>query len=66
MAQHVESEKRAVAASLQRDQARGDMVRLSLELSSCQTESHACATMRTAQRRAESAQQRRGEVFART
>ena len=32
MAQHVESEKLAVAATLQRDQARGDMVRLGLEL----------------------------------
>ncbi len=65
VAQHVESEKREVAATLQRDQARGDMVRLSLELSSCQTE---LARVRndatTAQRRAESAQQRRGEVFA--
>ena len=63
VAQHVESEKRAVAATLQRDQARGDMVRLSIELSSCQTE---LARLRndatTAQRRAESAQQRRGEV----
>jgi chromosome segregation protein len=63
VAQHVESEKRAVAATLQRDQARGDMVRLSMELSSCQTE---LARLRndaaTAQRRAESAQQRRGEV----
>ncbi len=32
-AQHVESEKLAVAATLQRDQARGDMVRLGVELS---------------------------------
>ncbi|MBZ5644657.1 MAG: hypothetical protein LAO19_18015, partial [Acidobacteriia bacterium] len=65
VAQYVESEKLAVAATLQRDQARGDMVRLSLELSSCQTE---LARVRndaaSAQRRAESAQQRRSEVFA--
>jgi chromosome segregation protein len=63
VAQHVESEKLAVAATLQRDQARGDMVRLSMELSACQTE---LARIRndaaTAQRRAESAQHRRGEV----
>ena len=62
-AQHVESEKLAVAATLQRDQARGDMVRLGMELSSCQTE---LARLRndatTAQKRAEDAQQRRGEV----
>ena len=63
MAQHVESEKMAVAATLQRDQARGDMVRLGMELNTCQTQ---LARMRSdasaAQRRAESAQQRRGEV----
>jgi len=63
MAQHVESEKLAVAATLQRDQARGDMVRLGMELSACQTE---LARLRSdaaaAQRRAEIAQQRRGEV----
>ncbi len=62
-AQHVESEKLAVAATLQRDQARGDMVRLGMELSDCQTE---LARLRNdaaaAQRRAEAAQQRRGEV----
>ncbi len=62
-AQHVESEKLAVAATLQRDQARGDMVRLGIELSDCQTE---LARLRNdaaaAQRRAEAAQQRRGEV----
>jgi chromosome segregation ATPase len=62
-AQHVESEKLAVAASLRRDQARGDMVRISMELSSCQTE---LARLRNdaaaAQKRAEAAQLRRGEV----
>ncbi len=64
-AQHVESEKLEVAATLQRDQARGDMVRLGLELNACQTE---LARLRNdaaaSQRRAESAQQRRGEVSA--
>ncbi|MGD0906534.1 MAG: chromosome segregation protein SMC [Candidatus Acidiferrales bacterium] len=64
-AQHVESEKLAVAASLQRDQARGDMVRLGTEVSACQTE---LARLRndvtSSQRRAEAAQQRRGEVSA--
>ncbi len=63
VAQHVESEKLAVAATLQRDQARGDMARLGLELSACQTE---LARLRNdaaaAQRRAETAQQRRGEI----
>jgi chromosome segregation protein len=63
MAQHVESEKLAVAATLQRDQALGDMVRLGMELSACQTE---LARLRSgasaAQRRAEAAQQRRGEI----
>jgi chromosome segregation protein len=62
-AQHVESEKLAVAATLQRDQARGDMVRLGIDLSDCQIE---LARLRNdaaaAQRRAESAQHRRGEV----
>jgi chromosome segregation protein len=62
-AQHVESEKLAVAATLQRDQARGDMVRLGIDLSDCQTE---LARLRNdaaaAQRRAESAQHRHGEV----
>jgi chromosome segregation protein len=62
-AQHVESEKLEVAATLQRDQARGDMVRMGLELSDCQTE---LARLRNdaaaAQRRAEAAQHRRGEV----
>jgi chromosome segregation protein len=62
-AQHVESEKLEVAATLQRDQARGDMVRLGIELSDCQTE---LARLRNdasaAQRRAEAAQHRHGEV----
>jgi chromosome segregation protein len=62
-AQHVESEKLAVAATLQRDQARGDMVRLGIELSDCQGE---LARLRNdaaaAQRRAEAAQHRRGEI----
>jgi chromosome segregation protein len=62
-AQHVESEKLSVAATLQRDQARGDMVRLGIELSDCQSE---LARLRNgaaaAQRRAEAAQHRRGEV----
>jgi chromosome segregation protein len=62
-AQHVEAEKLEVAATLQRDQARGDMVRLGIELSDCQSE---LARLRNdaaaAQRRAETAQKRRGEV----
>ncbi len=62
-AQHVESEKLAVAATLQRDQARGDMVRLGIELSDCQAE---LARLRNgaaaAQKRAEAAQARRGEL----
>ena len=62
--QHVESEKLAVAATLQRDQARGDMVRLGIELSDCQSQ---LARLRNdaaaAQRRAAAAQHRRGEVF---
>jgi chromosome segregation protein len=62
-AQHVESEKLEVAATLQRDQAREDMVRLGIELSDCQGElgrlrNEAAA----AQRRAEATQRRRGEV----
>ncbi len=65
MAQHVESEKLAVAATLQRDQARSDMVRLSLDLSACQTE---LARLRndaaSAQRRAEAAQKGRVKVSA--
>jgi chromosome segregation protein len=62
-AQHVESEKLAVAATLQRDQARGDMVRLGIELSDCQTElARLRNEAKAAERRAESAQLRRGEV----
>jgi chromosome segregation protein len=62
-AQHVESEKLAVAATLQRDQARGDMVRLGIELSDCQTElARLRNDAKAAQRRAESAQHSRGEV----
>ena len=62
-AQHVESEKLEVAATLQRDQARGDMVRLGIELSDCQTELGRLRNDATAaQRRAETAQHRRGEV----
>jgi chromosome segregation protein len=62
-AQHVESEKLAVAATLQRDQARGDMVRLGIELSDCQTElARLRNEAKAAERRAESAQHRRGEV----
>ena len=62
-AQHVESEKLEVAATLQRDQARGDMVRLGIELSDCQTELGRLRNDATAaQRRAEAAQHRRGEV----
>jgi chromosome segregation protein len=62
-AQHVESEKLEVAATLQRDQARGDMVRIGIDLRDCQTE---LARLRndatSAQLRAEAAQNRRGEV----
>jgi chromosome segregation protein len=62
-AQHVESEKLEVAATLQRDQARGDMVRLGIDLSDCQTELARLRNDATAaQRRAEAAQHRRGEV----
>ncbi|MGA7792730.1 MAG: chromosome segregation protein SMC [Candidatus Acidiferrales bacterium] len=62
-AQHVESEKLEVAATLQRDQARGDMVRLGIELSDCQSELGRLRNDATAaQRRAEAAQHRRGEV----
>ncbi len=65
MTQHVESEKLAVAATLQRDQARGDMVRLGMELSTCQTElARLRSDASSSQRRAEVAQQRRGEVSA--
>ena len=61
--QHVESEKLAVAATLQRDQARGDMVRLGIELSDCQGELGRLRTgTAAAQQRAEAAQARRGEV----
>jgi chromosome segregation protein len=62
-AQHFESEKMEVAATLQRDQARGDMVRLGIELSDCQSELGRLRNDATAaQRRAEAAQHRRGEV----
>ena len=65
MAQHVESEKLAVAATLQRDQARGDMVRLGMELNTCQTElARVRSDAASSQRRAEVAQQRRGEISA--
>ncbi len=64
-AQHVESEKLAVAATLQRDQARGDMVRLGIELGDCQAElSRLRNGAAAAQRRAEAAQTRRGDVFS--
>jgi chromosome segregation protein len=62
-AQHVESEKLEVAASLQRDQAQGDMVRLGIELRDCQTELGRLRNEAgSAQRRAEASQQRRGQV----
>ena len=62
-AQHVESEKLEVAATLQRDQARGDMVRLGIELSDCQNELGRLRNdSNAARRRAETAQHRRGEV----
>ena len=62
-AQHVESEKLAVAATLQRDQARGDMVRFAMELGTCQTELARLRNDATAaQRRAETAHQQHGEV----
>jgi chromosome segregation protein len=62
-AQHVESEKLAVAATLQRDQARGDMVRLEIELHDCQAELAKLRTGATAaQQRAETAQRRRGQI----
>jgi chromosome segregation protein len=61
--QHVESEKLEVAATLQRDQARGDMVRLGIELSDCQIELARFRNDATiAQRRAEAAQHRHGEI----
>ena len=62
-AQHVEAEKLSVAATLQRDQARSDMVRLGIDLSDCQSE---LARLRNdaaaAGRRAEAAQSKRGET----
>jgi chromosome segregation protein len=62
-AQHVEAEKAAVAATLQRDQARADMVRLGMELSDCQNE---LARLRNevtaAERRAAAAVQRSGDI----
>ena len=62
-AQHVESEKLAVAATLQRDQARGDMVRLGMELSDCQTElARLRSDAATAERRAEAARQGRVKI----
>jgi len=64
-AQHVESEKLAVAANLQRDQARGDMVRLGMELSDCQAELSRLRNESAAtRRRAEAAQHRRDEVLS--
>jgi chromosome segregation protein len=63
MAQHVEIEKLVVAATLQRDQARADMVRLGLELSDCQAELARSRNDATAaRRRAEAAQQRRVDM----
>ena len=63
-AQHVEAEKGVVAATLQRDQARGDMIRLSLELSTCQKElARLREEVKFAQSRAASAQQRRTDVM---
>jgi chromosome segregation protein len=62
-AQHVESEKLAVAATLQRDQARGDMVRLEIELHDCQADLAKLRTGATAaQQRAEAAQLTRGDI----
>jgi chromosome segregation protein len=62
-AQHVEAEKLSVAATLQRDQARGDMVRLGIELSDCQNElSRLRNEAAAARRRAEAAQHSRTEV----
>ena len=62
-AQHVESQKLLVAAALQRDQARGDMVRLGIELRDCQAELARLRTgAATAQERAEAAQSKRGEI----
>lgn len=62
-AQHVESQKLAVAATLQRDQARGDMVRLEIELRDCQKElARLRAGATAAQQRAEAAQAKRGEI----
>jgi chromosome segregation protein len=62
-AQLVVSEKLAVAATLQRDQARGDMVRMGVELSTCQSDLGKFRKEAiTAQLRAETAQRTRGEV----
>jgi chromosome segregation protein len=62
-AQHVEAEKLSVAATLQRDQARSDMVRLGIELSDCQGELARLRNDATAAgRRAEAAQHKRGEI----
>ncbi len=64
-AQHVKAEKGVVAATLQRDQARGDMIRLSLELSTCQKElARLRDEVKSAQSRAASAQQRRTDVLS--
>src|SRR4029077_8554007 len=61
--QHVESEKLEGAATLRRAQGGGDMVRLGIELSDCQTELARLRNDATiAQRRAEAAQHRHGEV----
>ena len=58
--QHVEAEKSVVAATLQRDQARGDMVRMGIELSACQGElGRLRLDSSAAQRRAEAAAARR-------
>jgi chromosome segregation protein len=63
-AQHLEAEKGVVAATLQRDQARGDMIRLSLDLSTCQKElARLRDEVKSAQSRAASAQQRRTDVL---
>ncbi len=62
---YVEAEKSVVAATLQRDQARIDMVRLGVELSTCQSELGKLRYQTNATRqRAENAIQRHGEVSA--
>jgi chromosome segregation protein len=62
-AQHVEADKLCVAATLQRDQARGDMVRLGIELSDCQTRLGRLRNdAASAERRAQAVRTRRGEV----